>query len=292
MEQNQNTGNKTTEDYNLIQQSLKGSKRALECLIKKHHDWIYNIALTFVGDKEEAKDLTQEVLIKIATKLDTFKQKSSFKTWVYRILKNHFLNMKRGKHETSVTTFDEFGQGLDNLPDQSLSNYSYEVENKFLVREAKISCMKGMLLCLDREQRMIYIIGELFEFTDTVGSEIMEISKENFRIKLHRVRKQLYNFMDNKCGLVNKSNPCRCARKTAGFIEKGFVDPVNLHFQKKYISSIDGVIDKRIEAYQKEVVSEYQKLFQGHPFLEGPDKLDVIRNLLSSEVVQKTFDFD
>lgn len=194
----------TTSDAILIEQSLAGNKDGLENLIKKHQDWIFNVALTFVGDKDESADLTQEVLIKIITKLDSFKQESSFKTWVYRIVKNHFLNMKRGKQETNSLTFDQFGQGLDQLPNESLSNYSFEVEDKLLVKEAKISCMKGMLLCLDREQRMIYIIGELFEFKDTIGSEIMEISKENFRVKLHRAKQQLYNFMNNKCGLINK----------------------------------------------------------------------------------------
>ncbi len=284
--------NTTTLDTTLIEESLLGNKEALECLIKKHQDWIYNIALTFVGDKDESADLTQEVLIKIVTKLGSFKQKSSFKTWVYRIVKNHFLNMKRGKYETNAPTFEQFGDGLDQLTNESLSDYSYDIEDKLLIKEAKISCMKGMLLCFNREQRMIYIIGELFGFSDAIGSEIMEISKENFRIKLHRSKKQLYNFMDNKCGLVNKSNPCRCARKTAGFIKMGFVDPIHLHFQKNTIANINKVIDKKIETYQGDVMSEYQKIFQEHPFLQSPDKLESIKNLLSSKTIKETFNFD
>ncbi|WP_106794306.1 RNA polymerase sigma factor [Aquimarina sp. Aq78] len=281
-----------TSDSDLIAQSLAGHKAALENLIKKHQDWIYNVALSFVGDKDEAADLTQEVLIKIVTKLDSFKQKSLFRTWVYRIVKNHFLNMKRGKYEINSPTLEEFGQGLDQLPNESLSDYSFEVENKLLVKEAKISCMKGMLLCLDREQRMIYIIGELFEFTDTIGSEIMEISKENFRVKLHRAKKNLYNFMDNKCGLIKKSNPCRCAKKTAGFIKMGFVDPVHLHFQKNTITTINTVIDKKLETYNEEVITEYKQLFQEHPFLQSPDKLKSIKNLLSSKTIKETFNLE
>ncbi|OUS00895.1 hypothetical protein A9Q86_09090 [Flavobacteriales bacterium 33_180_T64] len=281
-----------TSDTILIEQSLTGNRQALENLIKKHQDWIYNIALTFVGDRDEAADLTQEVLIKIVTKLDSFKQKSTFKTWVYRIVKNHFLNMKRGKYETNALTFEQFGQGIDQLPNENLSNYSFEVEDKLLVKEAKISCMKGMLLCLDREQRMIYIIGELFEFTDTIGSEVMEISKENFRVKLHRAKKQLYNFMNDKCGLVNKRNPCRCARKTAGFIKMGFVDPIHLHFQKNTIANINNVIEKKVENYEGEIISEYQKLFQKHPFIQSPDKLESIKKMLSSKTIKETFGFD
>ena len=84
-------------------------------------------------DREEASDLTQEVLIKVVTKLSTFKQESNFRIWVYRITKNHFLNMQRGKNETEELTFEHFGAGLDKLPDESLSDYSFEVEQKFLV---------------------------------------------------------------------------------------------------------------------------------------------------------------
>ena len=152
--------NNNISDEALIQRALSGNKS----LIKRNQDWIYNVSLSFVGDADEAADLTQEVLIKVITKLETFMGKSSFRTWMYRIVKNHFLNMKRGKHEVDSLTFEQFGRGLDQLPDESLAYHSFEVEEKMLVEEAKISCMKGMLLCLDREQRLIYILGELFEF--------------------------------------------------------------------------------------------------------------------------------
>ena len=276
-------------DEQLIEKALSGDKASLELLITRNQDWIYNVALTFVGDADEAADLTQEVLIKVITKLDTFEQRSGFRTWMYRILKNHFLNMKRGRHEINAPTFEQFGEGLDQLPDESLSNYTYEVEEKFLVNEAKISCMKGMLLCLDREQRLIFIIGELFEFPDSVGSEIMEISKQNFRIKLHRAKKQLYNFMDHKCGLINKSNPCRCHRKTAGFVKMGYVDPKALHFQKDVLAKINEVVESKVDTYSNEVLSEYQKLYQEHPFLKAPDKLDSIKKLLSKDSIKETF---
>ena len=152
--------------------------------------------------------------------------------------------------------------------------------------------MKGMLLCLDREQRMIYIIGELFEFSSTVGSEIMEISPENFRVKLHRAKQQLYNFMDSKCGLVNKKNPCRCARKTAGFIKMGYVDPIKLHFQRETVAQIEKVLDHKVEAFSLEGVSAYQQLYQEHLFLEDQNKGLILQKLLSSEIVKEVFNLN
>lgn len=281
-----------TSDEILIEAAVSGKKYALELLLKKHQDWIFNIALNFTGDTHEAADIMQEVMIKTFTKLSSFKRNSSFRTWLYRIAKNHFLNMKRGKNEINAPSFEQFGQGLDLIKGESLSNFKYEAEEKLLVKEAKLSCMKGMLLCLNREQRLIYIIGEMFEFGDTIGSEIMEISKANFRVKLHRAKKQLYSFMENKCGLINKNNPCRCARKTAAFIKMGYVDPVKLHFQKNRVNEINKIIEKRVNSHSNEITREYQKLYQEHYFQESPDELTSIKKMLSSEDLKNTFDLN
>lgn len=280
------------EDKILIDKATGGDKKALEEIVKCYQDWIYNMALSFVADRDDAADITQEVLVKIVTNLSAFRHESDFKTWIYRIIKNHFLNMHRRKYEVRPMSFAQFAADLDNIPDESLSNQSFEAEEKYIVEEAKLSCMKAMLLCLDREQRMIYILGELFEFTDSVGAEVMEISKENFRVKLHRARQQLYNFMDSKCGLINKRNPCRCARKTAGFIKMGFVDPVNLHFQKDVIATIDSMLNRKVESYSTEVLSEYRQLFLEHPFLKSPESLNSIRKLFSSDAIRETFNFN
>ncbi len=275
----------------LISKALSGDKIALEDLVTKHQNWVFNTAIIFVGDRDEAQDITQEVLIKMVTKLSTFNQKSEFRTWLYRIIKNHFLNMKRGKYEQSPIGFEEFGKALDNIPDEGLSGAD-NIEEKLVVREAKISCMNGMLLCLDREQRLIFLMGEIFEFSDVTGGEVMEISRENFRVKLHRAKKQLYTFMDGKCGLVNRSNPCRCARKTAGFIKKGFVNPETLQFQNQIISSIRAQLDKKLDNLDTAVHEEYKALFQDNPFLDSADTTEKIKKLLNSSPLKETFNLE
>lgn len=279
-----------TSDKELIQASLAGKKSALEDLIKRHQDWVFNIALAFTGDRQDAADLSQEVLIKVITKLSKFKGNSEFRTWLYRIIKNHFLNLKRS--EKTTLSFEAFAAGLDQTPDTALPQDFHGVEQSLVVQEAKLSCMKGMLLCLTPEQRMVYIIGELLELPDTVGAEIMEISRANFRVKLHRVKKDLYSFMQEKCGLINKHNPCRCAKKTVGFIKQGYVDPIHLHFQKNTIATIDKVIGKKLEAYQEDMMEQYRALYQSHPFLKSPDLMESIKDLLASKAVKDIFDLD
>src|SRR5882672_2258412 len=85
------------EDRELVGQAQNGNREALEQLITRHQRWIYNIVLRMVYLPQDAEDATQEILVKLITKLSTFVGKSSFRTWLYRIVVNHVLNMKRGR---------------------------------------------------------------------------------------------------------------------------------------------------------------------------------------------------
>src|SRR5580765_4583195 len=141
---------------------------------------------------EDAEDLTQEVFIKAITALTKFEGKSQFRTWLYRITVNHFLNAKKRKTELKIIDFESYFNSIDNIPVNELSITERD-ELVDAIEEISISCTAGMLLCLDREQRMIYILGEMFEIDHNLGSEILGISPGNFRIRLMRARQDLYN---------------------------------------------------------------------------------------------------
>ena len=64
---------------------------------------------------------------------------------------------------------------------------------------------------------------------------------------------------------------------------------MELSFQKDVISEINEVIDKKVEAYSDEVLPDYLKLYQEHPFLKSPDKLASIKKLLSTKSIKETF---
>ena len=205
------------EDRALVERARAGDREALEELVQHHQEWIYNIALRMVFYPQDAEDATQEILLKAVTSLSSFEGRSSFRTWLYRIVVNHVLNMKRGRAEQAVISFSAYGQAIEDIPDLDLPDPKYiSADANLLVTEAMIACTTGMLLCLDRDQRLTYILGEIFGVTDVVAAEVLEVTCENFRQRLSRARRDLRNFMDDKCGLVNRSNPCRCAPKFVG----------------------------------------------------------------------------
>jgi len=180
---------------------MHGSRSAVERLVLRHQAWIYNIAVRMVFQPQDAEEVTQEVLIKAITRLSTFKGESKFRTWLYRIATNHVLNMRRRSAETNATTFADYGAAINSAPDADLPDpKGIPVALPILVEEAKTSCTMGMLLCLDRKQRLIFTLGEILGASDTVGGEVLEMTAKNFRQCLARARRDLHSFMNNPVG--------------------------------------------------------------------------------------------
>lgn len=266
-------------DIALIQQILDGKKTALTTLIEKHQPFIYNFAWKLTGNTSDAEDLTQETLIKIISNLSSYKQESSFTTWAYRIAKNHFLNDQKKSSSIFADTFEELGSNLDNAPNVDLGEDEI-FEKAEIIREVRLQCLSGMLLCLKKEQRMIYIIGEIFGADHNIGSEIMEISKDNYRMKLSKARKDLYNFMQNKCGLVNKDNPCRCHKKVTFATENGMVDAKNLLFNRKEFSTFKEQLEPDVNFLVVDAELKIAELHQDHSFKTTFDKKNFLVNIL------------
>ena len=97
----------------LVNNANSGDKNALELVVLEIKDLVYNLSLKMLLFPEDAQDATQEILIKIITHLSTFKGKSSFTTWVYRISTNYLLTLKGKKSREFIMNFDEYSDFID-----------------------------------------------------------------------------------------------------------------------------------------------------------------------------------
>src|SRR5438552_18966569 len=133
-----------TSDDELVEKVKNGDRAALENLVLRHQAWIYNIAIRMVFHPQDAEEVTQEVLVKVITKLSRFRGESKFRTWLYRIAANHVLNRKRRNAEIKVTTFAGYGAAIEGTPDLDLPDpKSVPVALPVLVGEAKNGCKIG-----------------------------------------------------------------------------------------------------------------------------------------------------
>jgi hypothetical protein len=196
--------------------------------------------------------------------------------------------MKRRRAEAHVTTFAAYGAAIVNTPDLDLPDpKNVPVALPLLVEEAKNGCTMGMLLCLDRKQRLIFTLGEILGVSDSVGGEVLEMSAENFRQCLSRARRDLHNFMNDQCGLVNTANPCRCPKKTRGFIEYGHVDPHRLLFVAEHVQRVREVAPAMVHEVEDVVERQHAAIYGDHPFLQPTDQAGWLRRLLENAGVRK-----
>jgi len=278
------------DDTTLVRRAIGGDGDALEQLVQRHQTWVYNVAVRMLGHPHDAEDATQDIFIKAMTRLASFQGRSTFETWLYRIAVNHILNMKRGRLEQKSLTFSCYAHGLDSTPDQELPDRSsVPVDVRLLVKEARISCTSGMLLCLDRGQRLVYILGEILDIGDAVGAELLEISPDNFRQRLSRARRDLHSFMNDKCGLVNAANPCRCAKKTRAFMDAGYVDASNLLFADARVRQVRDVAPATARAVAA-LDEQCARIYREHSFYEPPDIAQALRRLIDSSEFRRAVD--
>jgi RNA polymerase sigma factor (sigma-70 family) len=268
-------------DRQLITETLEGNRDSLNSLIKRHQPFIYNVAWKMIGDPIKAEDLSQEAILKIITNLSSFKAESSFRTWAYSIVRNHFLNDQKKPSNLFASNFEDLGHMLDASESIDISDEEQE-EKKEEIREVRLQCLSGMLLCLTKEQRLIYIIGDIFGADHNIGSEIMDMSKDNYRKKLSMARKQLHNFMLNKCGLVNKANPCRCHKKVTVAMEMGMVDAKNLLYNQKEFSTFKKSLEPDANYLVEESEQLYTELHRDHSYKTQFDKKNFIEIILES----------
>ena len=271
-----------TENIALVTKSLNGDHKALDTLIKLHQPFIYNVAWKMTNDSNDAMDLTQEVLIKVITKLSLFKGKSAFRTWLYRIVINEFLQTKRKTKEDQFEDFNDLDNKLNAIPD-STPTAQEELEQKEFTKEARTRCMSGMLMCLTREQRLIYILGDIFGIDHNVGSEVFDISKQNYRIRLSRARTELHNFMEHRCGLIKKSNSCRCSKKAKALREKGILTEDSFVFNIGYKAKIAEYVEANYNEAREAIDAKYVSFFREHPSKDDFGAETVISEIINDK---------
>jgi hypothetical protein len=201
---------------------------------------------------------------------------------------NEFLQTKRKAKEEAFPSFESHDQQLNMVPDPELTPEE-ELELKDYSREVKLRCTSAMLICLDREQRLIYLLGDMFGIDHNVGAEIFEITPQNFRVKLSRARKELHNYMEYRCGLINKSNPCRCSKKAKSALKMGVLNENNLIFKPSYTKKIGDFVSENQGTMTSVLDRKYVEVYRDHPGKSEFDAETVISKIINDQTIKNLF---
>lgn len=196
----------------LVRRANEGDRAALDAVVCALQDDVYKLALRMLGLRADAQDATQEILVKVVTHLSEFRGDSGVRTWVWRIAVRHVLRFRKTRREEAAS-FDTIemliAKGDANPPMPHLS----DGELALLVEEVRLSCTQAMLLSLDRDHRVAWILAEIFGLDGEEAAAVVEIEPAAYRKRLSRARERLATWMSKRCGLVDASNACRCVRQ-------------------------------------------------------------------------------
>jgi len=268
----------------LVDKAVNGDKLALEEVVYSIKDNIYNLSLRMLWNPADAEDAAQEIVIRVITNLSKFRKESSFSTWVYSIASNYLITTKKRFMEQQELSFDIMAEGIKEGYTPKSSVPVSEPDRDILSEELKISCTHAMLLCLDREHRLIYILSNMFGVSSKEGAVILNITPEAFRKRLSRAREKMRNFMEGNCGLVNGNKTCNCKKRVEIAIESHRIDPKRLLFVNRPLGTNDAVEACKNEMEQFDNISA---VFSSNPFYLAPQSIiEKIQGILFSNSYQ------
>jgi RNA polymerase sigma factor (sigma-70 family) len=267
----------------LVEGAKEGDKKALEELILKIQDKVYGLALRMLYHPSDAEDASQEILLKIITHLSTFRGESAFTTWMYRVAVNHLLTIRKRRAELEAVSFEEYEKSLalDSAVDWPES-HSSALQNIF-VEEIRISCLQGLLLCLDREHRLAFLLVDVFDVSSEQGAAILEITPTAFRKRLSRARERIQDFLMKNCALTNPDNPCTCERYLVSQHYMERVEEKDLVFAKHpcRIRQEEGTVNRIKEMDE---LTQIATLYKRYPDFHAPSSfIQNIRDLVHSK---------
>ncbi len=250
----------------LAERAASGDSEALSQLVEEVQHSVYKLALRFLGHPEDAKDASQEILVRLITNLGSFEGRSQFMTWAYTVAVRQLMRTRKRQVESSVKDAETFAAFLD----QGMSDRDFtaeEAEYKLLCAEVRLSCTYGMLLCLSRPLRASYILGDAMGVPDTVAAEICGISRAAQRQRLARARQTMRSIIANRCGLIDAANPCRCGRQIEASLSFGIMKRDELPF----IEHAEGTIE--IETIERAADQLDTALAMSEVYRSDPDFL-------------------
>ncbi|MCP4371302.1 MAG: RNA polymerase sigma factor [Deltaproteobacteria bacterium] len=157
----------------------------------QNYDRVKKFITGLVKNRWIAEDLIQETFIRVQKNIDSIRDQSKLSSWIFRIAYNlcqdYFKSQKKNNHDTGK-------------PEESLPGPFWEIPvQKELEQFQMGACVQEQINLLPEQQRIVLILYDLMGFKHAEIADILDITKENAKVRLHRARKGLKSILKEKC---------------------------------------------------------------------------------------------
>ena len=175
------------DELNYIERILAGETNLYSHFVNSYSNSIYSLIVRIVLTNEDAEELTQDSFLKAFKKLDTFKGDCSFSTWLFRIAYNTAISATR-KRKMEFPMVDE--AMMESVPDEAIETFFEGDEN-----EIRLQKLEEAITKLNVEEKTLITLFYTEDKSVAELARVLDLTPENVKVKLHRVRKKLYVLM-------------------------------------------------------------------------------------------------
>ncbi|HUT52368.1 MAG TPA: sigma-70 family RNA polymerase sigma factor [bacterium] len=197
------SGGSGAEDLDLIKRFLQGDNESFTRIVIKYQNKVHNLCFRILGDRDEAKDMAQEVFITLHKSLKNFRGESLFSTWVYRVTVNHCKN--RIKYLGRRRYFQTFS--IDQPQEVEDGELYYEPEDespdpeKTLASEEIQALVQDAIAGLDPDHRIVVVLRDIQDLSYEEIADIVGIKVGTVKSRIHRARNDLKKKLEGKIKL-------------------------------------------------------------------------------------------
>ena len=171
---------------------------------KLYHEFktlVFNVALNYLQNVEDAEEITQDVFIKIYNSLESFNHKSSHKTWIYRITINHSLDYIKQKN--SQKRFFIFGKKSQN-EQEYLNTTTFEHPGILMEKQEDAKILFEVINTLTENQKTAFLLSKLDGLSNSEVAEIMQLSISSVESLIFRAKVALQDKLSEKFNKYRK----------------------------------------------------------------------------------------
>lgn len=190
-------------------------------LYRNNQAKVYRLALGLTGKPGDAEEITQEAFFRAFRSYHTFREESSFFTWINRItlnVANDYLKQRAKLRIYELT--EDLGYSIEEIMDPNPAN---DPETELLAREVRYRCLHGFTECLPINQRKVFCLAVTIGLPHKLVAEILDCSVGSVKTTLHRAKKRIAGYLEERCQLIKKSNPCHCNQWVRYGLQQGWI---------------------------------------------------------------------
>lgn len=177
-------------DVQLMLKFQKGDKRAFEELMKKYFPRVMNFIFRYMGNREVAEELTQEVFIKVYKTAANYTPQSKLQTWLFTIAKNMSLNELR-KYKYKIVSMDQQLETDNGQVTMQLQDDGQATPRDDVLQNEKNMVIRQAIAGLPENQRIAVLLRRYEQFTYDEIAQTMGVSSKAVKSLLNRAKENL-----------------------------------------------------------------------------------------------------